>query len=125
MKYSPLHYAKAFAKAVAAHPHEKEKLVKNFVKLIERNGDTRQGVKILAATEKLLRPVTGAKSITFVTARPSPEPLKKSFHKLLRTHDVVRESIDPSLIGGVKILVNEEEQFDGSLRRKLDKLFAN
>ena len=124
MKYPALHYAKAFAKAFEAHPHDKEKLVKNFVKLIEKNGDTHQGSKILAATEQLLRPITGARSITFITARPPSEALKKSLHRLVRSHDVVRENVDPSLMGGVKILINEEEQFDGSLLLKINKLFS-
>ena len=139
MKHKPEHYAKAFAHAIAAplnpakaghgasHPHitgkHVDELVKNLAKLIEKNGDAAHAAKILAATEKLLRPVTGAKSIMFITARPQAHPLKKAFRALLHAHDVVREVTDSSLIGGVKIVVNEEEQFDGSLKRKIDKLF--
>lgn len=125
MKYTPLHYAKAFRAAVAAHPHDKEKLVKNFAKLIANNGDAAHASKILAATEKLLCTVTGARSITFVTARPSSEPLMKIFHKVLKAPDIVRETVDPTLIGGVKILIDDELQFDASLRRKLGNLFGD
>ena len=124
MKYQPIHYAKAFCAAVAEHPHSGEKLVKNFARLIAKNGDEHGGAKILAATEKLLHATTGTKEVTFVTARPLAS-LRTKFHHLIHAHDTVDESVDASLIGGVKVLVNDELQFDGSLRRKLDKLFAN
>lgn len=122
MKHSPLEYAKAFRAALAGHPREGEKFVKNFVKLILKNGDAHQGPKILAATERLLRTVTGTKSVTLVTARAS-RSLRTAFHRLIHSHDIVRETIDPSLIAGAKVLINDELQFDGSLKRKIEKLF--
>ncbi|MBI2623578.1 MAG: F0F1 ATP synthase subunit delta [Candidatus Liptonbacteria bacterium] len=123
MKYTPLHYAKAFAAALAEHPKSGEKFAANFARLIERNGDARHAPKILAATEKLVRAASGAKKVTLVTARPPEQSLRTAFRKLIGAHDTVEEKVDPSLIGGVKIVVNEEEQFDGSLKRKMDKLF--
>ncbi len=136
MKYQPIHYAKAFCAAVAEHPHSVEKLVKNFARLIAKNGDEHGAPKILAATGKLLHATTGTKEVTFVTARPltperndggqarpSPKPLRTAFHHLIHPHDTVREVVDPSLVGGVKIIVNDEEQYDGTLAGKINKLF--
>jgi F0F1-type ATP synthase delta subunit len=42
---------------------------------------------------------------------------------LVGPHDVVEEEIDPSLVAGMKVVVNDERVFDGSLKAKLDKLF--
>ncbi|MBI2888905.1 MAG: F0F1 ATP synthase subunit delta [Candidatus Liptonbacteria bacterium] len=132
MKYPPAYYAKAFCAAVAdpvkarsAHgARHIDELVKNFARCIEKNGDEHNAPKILAATEKLLHATTGTKEVTFVTARPSPKPLRGAFHHLIHPHDTVHEVCDPSLVGGVKVVINDEEQYDGTLRGKIEKLFS-
>jgi F0F1-type ATP synthase delta subunit len=42
---------------------------------------------------------------------------------MVKKDDVVVERIDPALVAGMKMTVNDEEQFDGSLQRKLASLF--
>jgi F0F1-type ATP synthase delta subunit len=132
MKYHPTHYATAFARAYARtaelHGRDAEKrgneLVKKFARVIEKNGDLRHFPKIITAIERGLHAGAGTKKITFVTARPS-ERIRAAFRHLIGTKDTVEEKVDPSIVGGVKVLVNDEIQFDGTLKRKIDKLFAN
>ncbi len=124
MKYHPIEYAKAFAQALSEKKKTADALVKNFSRLIAKNGDIHGKEKILAATERFLRPVTDTKSVTITTAREIPG-IRFHFQHLIRAHDIVRETVDPSLIGGVKVIINDAQQFDGSLKWKIDKLFSD
>ncbi len=126
MKYSAELYAKAFAAAAAAgtlSPAEKTKLVKNFLAAIAKNNDTHELAKIYAAAEKMLREKTGVRKIVVESARKITQSPREILGKLLRASDMVETKIDPALIAGIKIIVNDDEEFDGSLARKLQKLF--
>lgn len=126
MRYVPQLYARAFVEVAAPDltPKEETILVKNFLSLIVKNGDGYHLKEILAETEKLLRVKTGRRKIVIESARPlrqSPHTLLKHF---LRPSDLTYEKIDPELIAGIKVTINDEEQLDGSLARKLKKLFS-
>ena len=51
-------------------------------------------------------------------------PQKKLVHAFVRVHDIVHEKIDPTLVAGIKVTINDEMQFDGTMKAKLDKLFT-
>ena len=58
----------------------------------------------------------------------SGRPLGKSqetlIKHLLKPGDAVRHRTDPGLVAGVRVTVNDEMQFDGTLAAKLDILFS-
>ncbi|MEK7212359.1 MAG: F0F1 ATP synthase subunit delta [Patescibacteria group bacterium] len=121
---SPKIYAQALARVLTKKPSaaEEKKIITNLLIAVRRRGDTKQLPKIIAATEGILRTRDGRRKVEVQTARPIPS-LKQRFHKLIRPSDVVQEKINPELVAGMRIIINDELQFDGSLRRKLGKLF--
>lgn len=125
MKYSAKTYAQAFTAAVGKPlaPEQEHAIIKNFLALIKKNGDSYNLKKIVAKAEKLLRAKTGKRKVIVETARPV-----KKLETLLRTitkkSDIIEERVNPDIIAGVRVTVNDEEQFDGSLKRKLQKLFT-
>lgn len=125
MKYSPKLYAQAFSK-LAAGPlvkTEETRLVKNFFEVIKKNNDTHQLKKIFEETEKLLRMKSGRRKITIESAR-KVNHIGARLKNFLKPDDIIEEKTNPELIAGVKIIVNDESQFDGSLKRKIGKLFS-
>lgn len=125
MKYSPKLYAQAFSE-LAIEPLEKVKemeLVKNFFEVIKKNNDIHQLKKISEETEKLLRMKSGHRKITIESARKINHS-NIGLKNFLKPDDVIEEKMDPELIAGIKITVNDEMQFDGSLKRKIDNLFS-
>jgi F0F1-type ATP synthase delta subunit len=125
MKYTPRIYAKALA-AVAAGPLTPEKeraIVQNFARVIMERGDRKQWPKILAATDKALRQKEGRRKVTFESARPIKD-LLSAFQDLLKKSDITEEKVDPRIVAGVKITLDDTRQYDGSLASKLNKLFA-
>ena len=126
MRYSPTLYARAFAE-VAVKPlsaAEEKRAVSNFIALIRKSGDWGAIGKILATTEKILREKTGQRKFLFETARPLGKLLERLRKELAKPKDAVEERVNPSLIAGVKITVNDELEWDGTLAQKLEKLFA-
>ncbi len=122
-KYSVQDYAKAFA-AAAKGKEPQNRLVKNFLEIVIRNGDASKLPKILTAAERLVRQDAGLRKLTIETARPLAPDLRKKLAGLGRKNDVVEEKVVPELVAGVRLTENEERQFDATLARKLQKMFA-
>lgn len=125
MKYSPKLYARAFGElAAGALSDNKETiLARNFLAAVRKNGDVHQLKKIYGETEKFLRLKDGRRKITIETAREIAG-LKIKLKHFFAQLDIVEEKINPELLAGVKITVNDETEFDGTLKRKIDKLFG-
>jgi F0F1-type ATP synthase delta subunit len=133
MKYSVHDYAKALDEAIAdsaAGPvAKKEAVVKNFLTLIRRNNDESRMKKILEEAARLARgrnrgQVGAIRQVTIQSARPLSKAQEKMLAGFLGADDVVDYEIDPELVAGVKIIVNDEMQFDGTMKAKLDNLFG-
>jgi len=123
MKYSLQIYAKAFS-GVAAKPSAKsDVLVKNLLALIKKNNDPHLLKKIYARAEKLVREQIGKRKIVIETARPI-ENVDKVIGKIIKKDDIFIEKINPDLIAGIKVVVNDEMQFDGSMQKKIKNLFS-
>ncbi len=127
MKYSAQSYATAFAELAVGRlkPEDEQRLSANLVKLAVRNGDSRQLPAILREADRLLRAATGRRKVTIESARPLTRKMESELAKVLRKDDVLETRIDPGLVAGVKLTVDDQSQFDGSFRRKIDKLFSN
>ena len=126
MKYPVRAYARALAEAAAGtlSPAEEKKIVANFLGLVRRNGDAHGLPQMLSAAGKLLREKDGRRKVVIESARPFAG-LSARFRGLLRKTDEVEERLEPALIAGVRITVDDEMRFDGGLRRKIDLLFRN
>jgi F0F1-type ATP synthase delta subunit len=126
MKYSVPVYTRAFVEAMQGKHsvREKDVIVKNFAALIQKNGDARLFPKIIDAAAKMIREKEGIAKITFETARPLSTALRKRLHALAGAKDDVEEKVVPSLVAGVRVIRNDEEQFDMTLARRLQKLFV-
>lgn len=126
MKYSPSLYAHAFAEIAAKslNATEEKRAIENFVAMIRKNGDWGARGKILSTTEKILREKTGRKKFVFEVARPLGKLLDHLRKEIAKPEDIIETKLNPSLVAGVKITVNDEMEFDGSMQAKLQKLFA-
>jgi len=125
MKYSVNTYAKALAEAAADPKTDDAKIMRNFLAIVRKNGDEAHLRAIVHAAERMLWEKTGVRKITVESARALLKPAHTLVKDILKPRDVVEEKIDPSLIAGVKIIVNEELQFDGSLKGRLDHMLSS
>ncbi|MEK7174611.1 MAG: F0F1 ATP synthase subunit delta [Patescibacteria group bacterium] len=125
MKHRAEYYAKAFAALVAEAKSDKERetLIKNLAALLQKNGDASSAPKVVILAERFIRKSLGGREWIVETARALPESEKKLLRALAGSKDVVREVMNPALVAGTRITIDETEELDASLRRKLDLMF--
>jgi F0F1-type ATP synthase delta subunit len=124
MKYSTQDYAKALVGAIE-NPEVKDKsaIEKNFLALVRRNGDEARLMKILTEASRISRGKDGSRQVIVESARKLSTSQEKIIHQFMKPGDIVEYETNPDLVAGIKITVNDEIQFDGTMKAKLDKLF--
>ena len=125
MKYPSHLYAKALAEAIAAPGVDAAAIAKNFMVLVVKNGDGRYARKILEEAARFARGKEGLRKVGVESARPLTAAQRREIGAFMQPGDVMEEEIVPDLIAGVRVFVDDEKLFDGSLKGKLDEIFKN
>jgi F0F1-type ATP synthase delta subunit len=127
MKYPAHIYAKALAEAIAdaKGKAQEDAVVTNFLALVERSGDEVHLRKILEEAARMARGKEGIRKVVLESARPLTIKQRKELTQFTGPKDVVQERIDPALMAGIRIFLDDETEFDGSLKGKLDRIFDN
>lgn len=127
MKHKAKIYAKTLADIATTKPAGEggvklsdDQIVKNFLKLLEKNGDMKKAKDIVALAENMFIKKTGRRKILLESARKVDK--KEILQNLERQGDIVQEKIDKDLIAGIKITINDK-QLDFSMRKKINELF--
>lgn len=115
-------YAKALAEIIFEGKVEDSKIVKNFTKLLIVSGYDKKSKEILDLVEDMILAKRGKRRITFETARKMTESQKKMVKPFIENGDILKEKINPDLIAGIKIIINESQQFDASMQSKLQNI---
>ena len=124
MKYRLKQYAEALAAATEGKSEaEQKKIVTRFTELLVRHRMIGKAPMICIAYEKLVLQKKGMRSVRIETATSTSKKLKQEFHAALGKNIYIEEIINPHLLGGIKILVDDEILIDASVRRQLERLF--
>lgn len=127
MRYSAHTYAKALVEVLAdaekakAGAKDEERIAKNFLALVSRNGDEMHLKRILDEASRFARGKDGIRKVTVESARKLTDIQKKMVEGFVKKGDVVESQTNTELIAGIRITLDDEMQFDGSLKHKLDK----
>jgi F0F1-type ATP synthase delta subunit len=125
MRYSPELYAKSLFEVLeASKPSEHDTVFKKFLQTVEKNGDYSRVNAITASFEKLVIKSNGGKMIDIETAREIDKDMKAKLSKMFGANDLIKTSINPRLVAGVRVELDEELELDYSLARKFRKLFT-
>lgn len=125
MRYSNHQYAEALYSAMEKKTSsEQKKVFRNFLEILRRRKETFRLKLILASLEKIYFKKLGVKKISLEYPEEKPPVgLKKSVEKAMGRKVVFQEKTEPSLLAGVKILINDEILIDATAKRQLDKMF--
>jgi F0F1-type ATP synthase delta subunit len=125
MRYSLQNYAEAFAAAVReAGADQQDTVARNFLALLGKSGDDVYAENIVKATERLLRKRDGGREVVVESARPLEISNRNLLSEIATAKDAVTLRVNPDLVAGVRIFIDEEMEFDGSLKGKLDKMLS-
>lgn len=124
MRYSADNYAKALLAAVEGKSAEEQKSVmRRFLAAVKKFGDEKNLPKILTALELAVTKEHGGREVVMESAREIPAGLRKELEAKFTSEDLIRERTNPTLIAGIRILIDGEWMVDASLKRRLEKLF--
>ena len=115
-------YARALVEAIIKQGADENKIKENFLRLLERNGQMKKAREIVALAEDLFIKKTGRRKVVLETARKIKPKQKELLGAVLQKGDVVKEKINPELLAGIKIIINDE-QLDLSMQKKLNNIF--
>jgi len=126
MKYSNKQYAQALQGALTGKDEKKQKAVlKRFVqKLHQQRGIYRLNL-ILKEYEKKYLQEKGFIKVQLEYPEQLPAGIKKEVEKELKHKIYFLEKTNPKLLGGIKILINDEILVDATAKRQLDKIFSS
>jgi F0F1-type ATP synthase delta subunit len=115
-------YAQALAEVLAKKGVDENKVASNFTKILISAGLEKKAKEILDLAEDFLLAKQGKRKITLETARKMTSGQKKMMNEFVKSGDIVKEKINPELIAGIKIIINNSRQFDSSMQSKLQKI---
>ena len=115
-------YARVLAEVLFKKGIDEKKIVNNFVKFLVSTGCEGKSKEILELAEDLLLVKQSRRKITFETAREITASQKKLLDGFVKKGDIVKQKINPELIAGIKIIINDSQQFDASMQSKLNKI---
>lgn len=125
MRYSPLIYARALLLALAEKQKNEEKdfIVKRFLSILAKNGDSQLLTKIVEQLEELENKKLGRSVVLLETARELSSASFSEFQKKMGENNLVRYKINPSLIAGIRMTISGERELDLSFSRRLRSVF--
>lgn len=122
MKYPPHIYADAFLSLMETHPEEKNKIMAGLVRALNVSGDIGNAEKVIASIEEKIARKEGRVKIKVYAARILHESLLDKIKNAFGNEALVHQVIDPEIIAGVKLVVNDEIMIDATLKKKLERI---
>lgn len=123
MKYTPLTYANALKSVLREGDGDLSDVLINFNRVVDKNGDQALKSKIVEALEDLLTQEAGGSVVTIESAREFDNNISASLSNSFSDHDLLRYKINPLLVAGTRIMINNSLELDYSLSKRLDQIF--
>jgi F0F1-type ATP synthase delta subunit len=123
MKYKINQYAEALVSSIEEKQKIDTHLVRNLVRVLSKNGDYAKLPAILREAENLYIKRQGLEKLKIESASPLSEETVQSIQKTLPRGSHVITKVNPKLLGGLTLLVNDSLFIDASAKTRLEKLF--
>ncbi len=123
MRYSVKKYAEALYEATKGRrASEQEKLVVEFFRLLDRYHDRSLLPRIIEQYEKLRRKKEGVAKVEITMTKKVSAKIKSEIEKKVGKAEIV-EKVQPEILGGMKLIINEEYLIDGTFQGRVEKLY--
>lgn len=121
MKISHKKLARLFVESVeSATEHQLRELSTELITWLHARGELKKLKDVIRSIDEIWKEKHGMATLTIATAFPLSEPLKNSLTKFAAGAEL-REVVDPTLIGGAKLRI-DERIIDGSIKGALEQL---
>lgn len=124
MKFSTQQYATALYGALAEKSEPERKAVfRNFLSILQKNRDWSRLGLILKEVERLYLKEAGLKKVEVETASSS-KTMQRELKEILGKNILIKERVNPEILAGLKILINDEILVDASAKAQINRMFA-
>ena len=125
MKYTAKQYASVFLSVFEGKSEKSRKeVLQKFIAVLSRNRDMTRLGAILREIEREFFKKTGMKKVLVESVSPLSVGLRNEVEKAVGGKTYLYEKINPSLLAGIRILINDEFLIDASAKRQIEKLFS-
>jgi F0F1-type ATP synthase delta subunit len=121
-RYTPKQYASALFESLSEKGANVDAVVKGFVKMLVGNYDKALLPKILMQFKKLERTKAGRPEVVLTSARPLEKSVIADVKKKVGENSGITEVVNPKVLGGVRILINDEVVIDGTYRTRVRRM---
>ncbi len=123
MKYPPRAYAEAFLLALA-EGLSSENATSRLSSVLRKNGDYARAGQVVHEVEGILAEKNGGRMVRVEFAREQESAVREKILSRFDAQDRVTVVVNPTLIAGVRVLLNGEEELDVSLSGKLQAMLG-
>ena len=120
-RYTAKQYATALFESLSEKGANEAALVKRFAKILVTNYDKAQLPKIAMQLKKLERAKLGRHDVVLTSAQPLEKSVIAEVKKKVGGSSGITEVVDPAVLGGLKVLINDELVIDGTLKSRIDR----
>lgn len=127
MKFTVKQYAQSLMEVLeSTAPKQQDRVIDNFINILQTNGDSAAYEKIVAEVEKLMSEHAETSKVTVTTAGDTnvTPALLKELNQFSKSKMEVTKVADEEILGGVVIRV-DDTLIDASLKTQLDNLEEN
>lgn len=125
-RYTPKQYATALFESLSSEgfssSEKQDTIVRNFARLVAANYDRALLPKIIMQLKKLERTKAGRHEVVLTSARPLEKSVLVEVKQKVGEKSSIKEVVDPAVLGGVKVLINDEIVVDGTLKNRIQKM---
>ena len=115
-------YATALYEALeTAKATERDLVVRRFAGVVTKNYDRALLPKIIMQLKKLQKVHGGQHEVVLTSARPLEKATIEEVKKKVGANSNITEVIDPNVLGGLRVLINDEIVIDGTLKGRIDR----
>lgn len=120
MKITPKQYAVSlFEITRGASKEESSDLIKSFVDLLRFNNNLSMEKKIIEEYQNYCRKQKGISKVKISSGEKLSPAIVSDIVNRFAGQVEIEEEVDPALIGGIAVVINDDTLIDGSIRKKL------
>lgn len=124
MRYSVKQCAAALVAALRQKPDsEQKKTVRRFLFLLRKHGLWQRRMFILKEAERQYLRERNASKVVIASAAPVAPKTRQEIKRIVGRNAFWQETIEPGLLAGLKILINDEMLIDATGKRQVERMF--
>ena len=124
MKHSRTQYASALVESLEGAPAaERRNRARRFFSILVRNGDWRELPAILRHAERLSRVRAGVRTVEVKSSASLSPAVRTEIKTLMGPRALITESVEPQLLAGLTMLIDQDVFVDASAASRIRHLF--